>query len=136
MESTQAYLIEKLECVQRNVTRWTIGKDTPYENRLKSLKLPTLVQRRGVFSLVQLFKFMKGHFCNTNDYISFSNRQSGKSHQYKLYNPFLIIIYYICHYQLRAFPPPFGQSPSGLPITQDFCLEKLIRNNGLFLDTI
>ena len=23
-------------------------------------------------------------------------------------------------YQLRAFPPPFGQSPSGLPITQDF----------------
>ena len=37
--------------------------------------------------------------------------------------------------QLRAFPPPFGQSPSGLPITQDFCLEKLIRNNGPFLDT-
>ena len=24
--------------------------------------------------------------------------------------------------QLRAFPPPFGQSPSGLPITQDFFL--------------
>ena len=24
--------------------------------------------------------------------------------------------------QLRAFPPPFGQSPSGLPITQDFWL--------------
>ena len=35
----QAYLIEKLECVQRNVTRWIIGKDTPYEDRLKSLKL-------------------------------------------------------------------------------------------------
>ena len=38
--------------------------------------------------------------------------------------------------QLRAFLPPFGQSPSGLPITQDFCLEKLIRNNGPFLDTL
>ena len=37
--------------------------------------------------------------------------------------------------QLRAFPPPFGQSPLGLPITQDFCLEKLTRNNGPFLDT-
>ena len=24
--------------------------------------------------------------------------------------------------QLRASPPPFGQSPSGLPITKDFCL--------------
>ena len=37
--------------------------------------------------------------------------------------------------QLRAFLPPFGPSPSGLSITQDFCLEKLIRNNGPFLDT-
>ena len=24
--------------------------------------------------------------------------------------------------QLRAFPLPFGQSPSGLPVTQEFCL--------------
>ena len=37
--------------------------------------------------------------------------------------------------QSRAFPPPFGQIPSGLPITQDFCLEKLIRYHGPFLDT-
>ena len=57
----QAHLIEKLECVQRNVTRWIIGKDTPYEDRLKFLKLPTLVQRREFLSLVQLFKFIKGH---------------------------------------------------------------------------
>ena len=69
----QAYLIEKLECVQRNVTRWIIGKDTPYEDRLKSLKLATLVQRREFLSLVHLFKFIKGH---SNNYISFSNRQS------------------------------------------------------------
>ena len=85
----QAYLIEKLECVQRNVTRWIIGKDIPYEDWLKSLKLATLVQRREFLSLVQLFKFIKGHsFVNTNDYISFSNRQSRKSHQFKLYKPF------------------------------------------------
>ena len=85
----QAYLIEKLECVQRNVTRWIIDKDTPYEDRLKSLKLATLVQRREFLSLVQLFKFIKGHSSvNTNDYISFSNRQSRKSHQFKLYKPF------------------------------------------------
>ena len=85
----QAYLIEKLECVQRNVTRWIIGKDTPYEDRLKSLKLATLVQRREFLSLVHLFKFIKGHSSvNTNNYISFSNRQSRKSHQFKLYKPF------------------------------------------------
>ena len=34
-----------------------------------------------------------------------------------------------------TFPPPFGKSLSGLPITQEFCLEKLTRNNGPFLDT-
>lgn len=84
-----AYLIEKLECVQRNVRRWIIGKDTLYEDRLKSLKLPTLVQRREFLSLVQLFKLIKGHFSvNTYDYISFSYRQSRKSHQFKLYKPF------------------------------------------------
>ena len=72
----QAYLIEKLECVQRNVTRWIIGKGTPYEDRLKSLKLATLVQRREFLSLIQLFKFIKGHCSvNTNSNISFSNRQ-------------------------------------------------------------
>ena len=40
--------------------------------------------------------------------------------------------------QLRAFPPPFGQSPSGLPLLRTFvwCLmEKLTRNNEPFLDT-
>ena len=85
----QAYLIEKLECVQRNVTRWFIDKDTPYEDRLKSLKLPTLVQRREFLSLVQLFKLIKGYSSiNTNDYISFSYRQSRKSRQFKLYIPF------------------------------------------------
>ena len=85
----QAHLIEKLECVQRNVTRWIVGKDIPYEDRLKSLKLPTLVQRREYLSLVQLFKFIKGHSSvNTNDYISFSNRLSRKSNQFKLYKPF------------------------------------------------
>ena len=95
----QAYLIEKLERVQRNVTRWIIGKDTPYEDRLKSLKLPTLVQRREFLSLVQLFKFIEWHSSvNSNDFISFSNWQSRKSHQYQLYNPFLIIIYYIRYY--------------------------------------
>ena len=54
----QAYLIEKLECVQRNVTRWIIDKDTLYEDRLKSLQLATLVQRREFLSLIQLFKFI------------------------------------------------------------------------------
>ena len=71
----QAYLIEKVECVQRKVSRWIIGKETPYQDRLKSLKPSTLVKRREFLSLVQLFKFIKGRSSvSINDCISFSNR--------------------------------------------------------------
>lgn len=85
----QAYLIEKLERIQRNVTKWIIGKVTPYEHRLKSLKLPTLAQRREFLGLVQLFKLIRGQSSvNNDDYISFSNRHSIKSHQFELYKPF------------------------------------------------
>ena len=51
--------------------------------------MSALVQHREFLSLVQLFKFIKGHSSvDTNDYIPFSNRQSRKSHQFKLYKLF------------------------------------------------
>ena len=40
----QSYLIEKLERVRRNLTRWILGKDISYEERNKSLKLQLLRQ--------------------------------------------------------------------------------------------
>lgn len=49
----QARLNKKLERVQRNVTKLIIGKDIPYEDRLKYLNLPTLAQRREFLGLVQ-----------------------------------------------------------------------------------
>jgi hypothetical protein len=62
---------------------------TPYEDRLKSLKLPTLSLRREFLSLVQLFKFIKGYSAlETNDYMSLNNRHSRNSHRYKLFKPY------------------------------------------------
>ena len=85
----QIYLIDKLERVQRNITRWIAGKDTSNEDRLKSLNLPTLAHRREFLGLVQLFKLIKGYSAgNINDTMSFSNRKSRNSHSYKLYKPF------------------------------------------------
>ena len=84
----EKYLVEKLERVQRNITRWIIGRDTSYEDRMKSLKLPSLTQRREYLGLVQLFKFVGGHSAvNIDDFVSFNKRSSRNSHCYKLYKP-------------------------------------------------
>ena len=86
----QAYLVEKLERVQRNVTRWVPGKDTSDEETNKSFKLQSLRQWIEFLGLVQLFKFNKGNFVsNINDYMSFSNcRRTRNSHNYKLFKPY------------------------------------------------
>ena len=84
----EKYLVEKLERVQRNVTRWIIGRDTSYEDRMKSIKLPSLTQRKEYLGLVQLFKFVGGHSAvNIDDFVSFNKRSSRNSHCYKLYKP-------------------------------------------------
>ena len=84
----EKYLVEKLERVQRNVTRWIIGRDTSYEDRMKSLKLPSLTQRREYLGLVQLFKFVVGHsVVNIDDFVSFNKRSSRNSHCHKLCKP-------------------------------------------------
>ena len=57
----QVYLSDKLS-VQRNGTRWIVGKDAPYEDRLKTLNLSTLSLRREFLSLVKLFKFIMRTF--------------------------------------------------------------------------
>ena len=55
---------------------------------MKSLKLPSLTQRREYLGLVQLFKFIKGHSAaNIDDLMSFNKRSSRNSHYYKLYKP-------------------------------------------------
>ena len=56
----QVYLSDKLS-VQRNGTRWIVGKDAPYEDRLKTLNLSTHL-RREFLSLVKLFKFIMRTF--------------------------------------------------------------------------
>ena len=54
----QVYLSDKLS-VQRSGTRWIVGKETSYEDRLKTLNLSTLHLRREFLSLVKLFKFTR-----------------------------------------------------------------------------
>ena len=55
----QAYLVDILEGVQRRATK-VIIKHKPYGERLKDLKLLSLVSRRKYFDLIFLFKCRQG----------------------------------------------------------------------------
>ena len=55
----QAYLVNILEEVQRRATK-VIIKHKPYGERLKDLKLLSLVSRRKYFDLIFLFKCRQG----------------------------------------------------------------------------
>ena len=50
----QQYLSDKLEKVQRNVSRWILGSSIEYNERLEYLGWPSLLSRRDFLSIVQL----------------------------------------------------------------------------------
>ena len=55
----QAYLSDKLERIQRNVSRWILGGPIDYTERLQYLGWMELKSRREHLSIIQLFKFIK-----------------------------------------------------------------------------
>ena len=56
----QAYLSDKLERIQRNVSRWILGGAIDYIERLQYLGWMELKSRRDFLSIIQLFKFING----------------------------------------------------------------------------
>ena len=68
----QQYLSDKLEKIQRNVSRWILGSSTEYTERLEYLGWPSLLSRRDFLSIVQLFNFINGFSkVNLHDYTVF-----------------------------------------------------------------
>ena len=63
MEPIQKKLIRDLEKVQKRATKKVPGfKNMPYSQRLKKLKLPTLVYRRLRGDMIDTFKILKGFY--------------------------------------------------------------------------
>lgn len=77
--------IISIENVQRRATKIIPGfKDMSYEDRLKSLGLPTLYYRRDRADMIQLFKIMKGFdICDINN-LSRAENVSTRGHSLKL----------------------------------------------------
>ena len=85
----QQYLSDKLERIQRNASRWIIGKDVDYDERLSWLGWMDLKTRREYLSLVQLFKYIKGYSnIKLNNYVSFANGRTRSSNTCKIWKPY------------------------------------------------
>ena len=69
----QAYLSNKLERIQRNVSCWILGGPIDYTERLQYLGWMELESRREFLSIIQLFKFIDGFSrVKLDNYLSFS----------------------------------------------------------------
>ena len=59
-----------VENVQRRATKYVPGlKDLEYEDRLRSLRLPSLTYRRSRGDMIEVYKHLKGHYTHDFSYL-------------------------------------------------------------------
>ena len=76
---------ELLEGVQRRATKIVPGlKDLPYEDRLKSLRLPSLTYRRFRGDLIETYKFTHGVYKVSEQMFSMDSSDRTRGHSLKL----------------------------------------------------
>ena len=85
----QAYLSDKLERIQSNVSRWILGGPIDYTERLQYLGWMELELRREFLSIIQLFKFINGFSrVKLDNYLSFSRASTRSRNSKKIWKPF------------------------------------------------
>ena len=80
-------LINEVEAVQRRATRMIPSlKDLPYEERLRKLKLPSLVYRRKRGEMIQTYKYMHGEYdSDCNKIFKRTHETRTRGHDFKLF---------------------------------------------------
>ena len=79
--------VNLIEGVQRRYTKKIIGHaDRSYEERLKSLKLPSLEYRRMRGDLIETYKILHHIYdpCTTKSLLTLSHNETTRGHDYKL----------------------------------------------------
>ena len=77
-------LVEECEAVQRRSTRMLMGMDgLSYEQRLRVLKLPTLIFRRIRGDLINVYKYVHGIYASKLVSLNFDDGET-RGHDYKL----------------------------------------------------
>ncbi len=78
--------IRLLESVQRRATKLIPEiSDLPYEERLKHLKLPSLVYRRHRGDVIQVFKYMNNIWETSDELLTQLDESRTRGHSHKLY---------------------------------------------------
>ncbi len=78
--------IHALEAVQRRATKMIPSlRDLPYNERLRKLKLPSLVYRRKRGDMIQTFKFVRNIWDVEDDLFTPSRDTGTRGHAYKLF---------------------------------------------------
>ena len=80
----QAYLSDKLEGIQRNVSRWILGP-IDYTERLQYLGWMELEPRREFLSIIQFNGFSR---VKLDNYLSFSRASTRSRNSKKIWKPF------------------------------------------------
>ena len=78
---------DKIENVQRKLTKHIKGlRDTPYEDRLKIIKLPSMEYRQIRGDLIQVFKIAHNYYdpITTKSLFEFSDNQRLRGHNFKI----------------------------------------------------
>ena len=75
-----------LEGVQRRATKLVPGlEETPYEERLASLKLPSLVFRRARGDMIETYKYLYNIYKTDNSFLPRATGRSTRGHSLKLW---------------------------------------------------
>ena len=81
--------IRSLESVQRRATKLVRAiKDLPYEDRLRSLDLPTLAYRRSRGDVISTFKIFKGYIDIDPNIFFKLNDNMTRGHSLKIYKKY------------------------------------------------
>lgn len=89
LDPYQAYLSDKLESIQRKVSRWIFRNDLEYAERFKCLRWIELRFRRELLSLLQLFKFINGlSKIEVEKYLTFSCSNTRSCNNLNIFKPF------------------------------------------------
>ena len=105
--------IEKIESVQRRATKLVPGlKELSYEERLRALKLPTLVYRRHRGDMIEVYKLVHGIYDDTAEPIVqfWNNKYKSRGNSLKLFP-------HMCHSEKRknSFTLRAVKAWNGLP---------------------